>query len=112
MTVNIEDLKDRIQTLVMPGWTVRTDTANGPEIWDAHNIQIAVLDVGYAVWTCTDEQDGCPETSREAIALAKLLVDLPGYALELIEAVERLQDTVESLEEELEEVEHGFQAIT
>lgn len=104
MTVNIERLKERIDDHCHSEWRVVTEgQLYGPVIKDTHNNEILSIDVGHAVWTCDDEQDGCPEEARDAVALAQLLVDLPGYALELIQAVERLQAENHDLERELEE---------
>ena len=109
MIVDLGKLRERLDAHHYAEWRVVTEGQfDGPVIKDQYNNEILSINVGYAVWTCDDEQDGCPEVAREAVAFAQLLVDLPGYARELIEAVERLQDTVESLEEELEEVEHGL----
>lgn len=109
MTVDLDRLKQRIHEHCHTEWRVQSaGQLNGPVIKDAYNNEILAIDVGYAVWNCDDEQDGCPEVARDAVALAQLLVDLPGYALELIQAVERLRAENQNLERDLEEAERGF----
>lgn len=109
MTVNLDQLKQRINKHVYSEWRVVTEgQLDGPVIKDAFNNEILSIDVGHAVWTCDDEQDGCPKVAQNAVAFAQLLVDFPGHILELIQAVERLQDTVYGLEWELREAGRGF----
>lgn len=106
MTVDLERLKARINEHCYSPWTVVTEgQLDGPVVKDAYGNEILSIDVGHAVWSCDDEQDGCPEVARDAVAFAQLLVDLPGYALELIQAVERLRRGNEDLYRDLEECE-------
>lgn len=109
MSVDLDKLKERIHAHKHSEWRVAIEpTLSGPVIKDAYDNEILSIDVSHAVWTCNDEQDGCPEVSRDAIALARLLCDLPGYALELIQALKRLRAEVEGLERDLEEAERAF----
>jgi hypothetical protein len=109
MTVDVAKLRERIAAHCYSEWEVVTEGQHtGPVVKDVYGNEILSIDVGHAVWTCDDEQDGCPEVARDAVALAKLLCDLPGYAMELIQTVERLQRTVQDLERDLEEADRGF----
>jgi hypothetical protein len=108
MTVDMDKLRSRINAHKHGEWMVYTKTTDGPVIKDVYGNEILSIDVGYAVWTCDDEQDGCPEVARNAVAFAQLLVDLPGYAMELIQAVERLRRENQDLERDLEEAERGI----
>lgn len=109
MTVDLDQLRKRIYAHVHTGWRVVTHgQLDGPIVKDAYNNEVLSIDVGYAVWECDDEQDGCPEVARDAVAFAQLLVDLPGVTLELIQTVEQLQGKVHDLELDLEEARRGF----
>lgn len=49
----------------------------------------------YAVWTCDDEQDGCPEIAREWIATAQFIAasrDMVPKLLAAVQAAKTLRD--------------------
>ena len=100
MTVNMEDLKEGSTAWSSPSGRSGPTRSAAPRSGTPTEPGLAI-DVPHAVWTCDDEQDGCPRGTVTRWPWPSSW-STPGYALGLIQAVKRLQREVQDLERDLE----------